>query len=252
VSVILESHMNLTSRSRFAARRRCFTIIELLVVVAVIALLASLLLPVLRTAKEFANEASCKSNIRQIINAIEQYTTDYDGYLPLRYNHMDTATYNDNLGLHDYLYPYLSYSDGIQSKTPQLFRCPSPNRFFTDPNLGYQGGNWWLYPSYQTNSNLLKICNIGETGRRDTRITKYQRPSQTYLLLDGYSNGKSPFLSPWENSIGGASSMSERGNFRCHRNGADVGFLDTHVEWYPILYTWGEWNTRWTAWKGED
>lgn len=62
--------------------RRGFTLIELLVVVAIIALLISILLPSLRTAREQASGAACMSNLRQVMLGLSQYQDDSRGYLP--------------------------------------------------------------------------------------------------------------------------------------------------------------------------
>jgi prepilin-type N-terminal cleavage/methylation domain-containing protein/prepilin-type processing-associated H-X9-DG protein len=57
-----------------------FTLIELLVVIAVIALLAALLLPALGRAKETANSAACKSNLRQLGLALNLYVDEFQAY----------------------------------------------------------------------------------------------------------------------------------------------------------------------------
>ena len=59
-----------------------FTLVELLVVVTIIAVLASLLLPALKGAKESARRAQCATNLRQIGAGFVMYVTDSDGFLP--------------------------------------------------------------------------------------------------------------------------------------------------------------------------
>lgn len=58
---------------------RGFTLIELLVVVAIIAILASLLLPALAKAKAKAQAAACLNNLRSLQTAWQIYADDHDG-----------------------------------------------------------------------------------------------------------------------------------------------------------------------------
>ena len=64
--------------------RTGFTLMELLVVMAIIALLASILLPALNAARVRAYDSDCASNLRQIGTAMYQYATTYgDGLFPV-------------------------------------------------------------------------------------------------------------------------------------------------------------------------
>jgi prepilin-type N-terminal cleavage/methylation domain-containing protein len=65
-----------------AFKRRGFTLIELLVTIAIIAVLASILLPALARAKSAGKRAVCTSNVKQLALAMQMYLHDNDDYFP--------------------------------------------------------------------------------------------------------------------------------------------------------------------------
>lgn len=63
-----------------------FTLIELLIVIAVLALLLAILIPALSKARAQARKVACLSNLRQLQTCAKLYSMDYDGFLlPNRY-----------------------------------------------------------------------------------------------------------------------------------------------------------------------
>ena len=82
----------------FWGRRSCrvqaFTLIEVLVVVAIIALLLAILLPSLKQARILAKITSCKANSKQIGIAVSMYQAEGKGYVPIMLNWHAGPFYN--------------------------------------------------------------------------------------------------------------------------------------------------------------
>ena len=143
-SILRASHLR-ASRLR-ESRRPGFTLVEILVVLAIVALLSAILFAAFKSVREGNNKSSCQGNLVQIYQATRLYAQDFNGELPY-YNAGAVAGAPQNgLGLWA-LYGYppsnnldcdgltteLPDPDNTQStaaplasyiKSPRIFHCP--------------------------------------------------------------------------------------------------------------------------------
>ena len=72
----------LAGNGKISIRHGIFTLIELLIVIAIIAILASMLLPALNQAREKARATQCVNSLKQCSTAITFYADTYQDYIP--------------------------------------------------------------------------------------------------------------------------------------------------------------------------
>ena len=201
------------------ARRRAFTLVELLVVIGIIAILMAILLPALNKARIQAQTVACKSNLRQIHQGLLLYANDHNGWImPPRetfpwVNQAGYPGYMAYVSWNQFLAKYPNYDNanaGYVARRAYLsfkiYDCPAngenfakPSSTWIDPAAGSYGLNGWM------GGDAGNIVNGRFTGGNWSsavfnaagqwvyyyRLTKTFQPTLMYLAGDSgyYYNG---------------------------------------------------------------
>ena len=113
--------------TRIRCNRRAFSLVELLVVVAIIAVLMAILLPAVSKAREAANRTACCSNLRQVYAALSLYALGNNYQVPIGYRtaseQYNSMVYSTSSGDYWVLFG-LIYQAGYL-RNPAVLYCPS-------------------------------------------------------------------------------------------------------------------------------
>jgi prepilin-type processing-associated H-X9-DG protein/prepilin-type N-terminal cleavage/methylation domain-containing protein len=183
---------------------RGFTLIEMLVVVAIIMLLAAILFPVLEVVNKRAEATSCLMNIRHCAMAVGLYAQDYDGLLiPARVSGPagTLGTCWDVL-----LIPY--------HRSQLMYICPA------DQTPTFASGCVCYNHSYGINFDLTLV---GGYNGSTLGIDSLDQPTRTILFFE-IRGSLRQFGSSYP--YHGLSRVDER-----HNTGCNFAFVDGHAQW---------------------
>ncbi len=214
---------------------RGFTLVELLTVIAIIALLAAMLFPVFSRARHRGYQAACLSNLKQLGGAFQSYIADTGGFIPtwcLIYNNPGSAPSNPNdpgsLTWDAVLMPYMQNSDIIKCRA-------NPNG---------RSARAFAMAQY-TQKRVDGVVGTGWSALRGVYQDEIPAPTRTVLLFEKGAN----LPTTWGDALGqnvrqSHSSSGQPGYSEAmfHFDGKNFLYLDGHAKFapagqYPFNYT---------------
>ncbi len=232
-----------------ADMKKAFTLLELLVVIAVIGLLMGVLMPALTAARAQGKEAVCKSNIRQLLLANIGYATENNGsYTPAA---LDILGENNNRwhgvrDSHDEPFdplrgPLAGYlADGSVKECPEKvnFRKADPWKWDFEDGCGGYG-----YNMTYIGSRIWEGSYEEERCRVTTKDYEVRSPAKTLMFVDAamaqldsgrpyyleYSFAEPPYFVVDGKPAVDWGYASPSIHFR-HRGRANIGWADGHIE----------------------
>lgn len=204
-------------------KKRRFTLIELLMVTAIIAILTAMLLPALNSARSKARDISCSSNLKQLANAALQYEMDYGCGIPYYDN---GSYYRWQSFVHPYIYPkrkpddlqyaHLQIND-IEFRTYGIFACPAQQT--ADLTKNFQNANHYGINDYMSQNVRNATASSGYSHSRFYKTVK--QPSQRFLIGD--------ISKPAGSGISLIGTAADFGYRHLGQLGTNCSFLDGHV-----------------------
>jgi len=147
---------------------RGFTMVEVIIVVAIIAILASIIMPKMTGARTRANLSACMQNIRQIAMAMEMYSNDNNGYHTPYTDGVWHSAFTPNYLIPDYL--------------KALPVCPTGHTYSVTANCGW-GSSSAHSPSPA--DIVLSMCGIGSGYAPEDRHPGLSRWCPQYVIGSG-------------------------------------------------------------------